>query len=139
MPLTNKTLAELARLNAGIGPVPTAQVVASDSGMDSPIQSAAFGTVLAEALLDGDGVAVDSATFAVVIVTPIGGNAVFDVVSRTETRVDKFEVLNGLEAKDQATPWKEVVFVGPEAEVVVLVKSGTATSVEVEIAPCLGG
>ena len=139
MALTTKTLAELARLNSGIGPVFSAQNPTTATDIASPVATANFGSVVATDLVDGDGVDVSNATYCVIRVIPTGGDVVFDVVSRSTSVTDEFEALNNLIGITASGPWKEYVFCGPEDEVVVIPISGSATSVEIEIGPCLGG
>jgi hypothetical protein len=141
MALTTKTLAELARLSSGINPTFSAQSspAPNDAG-DSPVATIDFGVLAATDYVDGDGVDVSDATHCVVRVKPIGGDCVFDIVSRSTNISGEFETLNNLEGVTAlgGKEWKELIFCGPEDEVIVIIQSGTATSVAISIGPCLG-
>lgn len=131
MPLSTKTLAELAKLNLAIGPVFADQP-------NSPYASGSWPTSLANA---GDGVAVDNSVWAEVIVTPTGGDVEFRIksISKGKTTWESLDQLDPIWTQD-AQPRKVLVFVGPAIElgVEILQGDGAATSAAVEIGPCNG-
>lgn len=129
MALSNKTLAELAYLNAAVGPVKTEQG-------DSPVAGANGAPAV-----NGDGVDVEDAVYAVVRVNPTGGSPSFRIYSRGIEETDEFSLMNNLEdlSCTDGKAWKEIVFVGPEAEVGIEVTAmGGASSVELTVSPCFG-
>lgn len=129
MSLRDLSLAQLAYANVGVGPTKTAQP-------DNPIT-----TPNGAPAADGDGVDVEDGVFAVVRVNPTGGSPSFRVWSRGTNETNEFSLLNNLEdlTITDGRPWKEIVFVGPEAELFVEVTAmGGASSVDIEISPCGG-
>lgn len=126
MSLKTDTLAVLARKNLAVGPVPTTYTI-----------SPAFPSALPTA--EGDGVNVADAIWALVTVRAEGGNAVFSLYKRGIDS-EPFDLINGGSQIEVAEDeqWSDEVRVATLAELAVVVLSGSATSVEVEIAPCLG-
>lgn len=126
MSLQTDTLATLARKNLAIGPVPVVSTISPAFPSPLPVD-------------EGDGVDVEDALWALVTVRAVGGDAVFSLYKRGIDS-EPFDLMNGgiaIEvAEDQQ--WSDEVRVASLAELAVVVLSGAATSVEVEIAPCLG-
>lgn len=126
MSLRTDTLAVLARKNCAVGPVPETRTLSPAFPSPEPVDA-------------GDGFDVADAIWALVTVRAIGGNAVFDLVKRGLDS-EAFDRMNGGIAIDVAedSQWSDEVRVASLAELTVVVSAGSATSVEVEIAPCLG-
>ena len=137
MSLAGKTLAELAKLNAGVGPVDEAQPGGVNSEAASPIDAGDYAAIDGEDLAEGDGVDVSNATFAALEIMPTGGDVVFTVFIR-RTGADEFAAMNGLVSITTAIRWTEFIFVGPGDEVAVLPEGGSSSSVAIVIAPCNG-
>lgn len=131
MALSDATLAQLAKKRAGIGPVTTGALQGG----------AAITAPNADPANNGEGVDVADAVLAVVKVRPDAGAPIFSVWSRTEGTDDEFEQLNHLISKScsPGKPWKEIVFVGSEVELYVVIESmGGASTIDVLIEACNG-
>lgn len=126
MSLANKTLAELARLRAGVGPVRTEQD-------GSPYNSYPNGPPSA-----GDGVDTGDAMLCNLIITPTGGDTTWTLLGRSEP-ADAFEELDGWRgiSTPDGVALKYRVWCETEGELYVRVDSG-GTEVKVELEPCNG-
>lgn len=126
MSLSTDTLSAIARKNAGIGR--TIQQ-----------QGAAVVSIPSPAPSSGQGVDVEAAIWAEVIVRPTGGDVVFTIYGRSigDSVFDVIAEGSGLSAVD-GLGFKTLLRCPTLAEVYVKLDSGAATSTSIFIAPCGG-